>query len=54
FSLGFTDFRVRYLNDSAKIQMPAAQMTKLLEMREEILIELKKYYKEVLLDLQAR
>ena len=54
FSLGFTDFRVRYLNDSAKIQMPAAQMTKLLEMREEILTELKKYYKEVLLDLQAR
>lgn len=54
FSLGFTDFRVRYLNDSAKIQMPAAQMTKLLEMREKILIELKKYYKEVLLDLQAR
>lgn len=54
FSLGFTDFRVRYLNGSAKIQMPAAQMTKLLEMREEILIELKKYYKEVLLDLQAR
>ena len=54
FALGFTDFRVRYLNDSAKIQMPAAQMTKLLEMREEILIELKKYYKEVLLDLQAR
>lgn len=54
FSLGFTDFRVRYLNGSAKLQLPATQMPKLLEKREEILAELKKYYKDVLLDLQSR
>lgn len=54
FSLGFTDFRVRLLGNAARIQVPSSQMARLLEKREEILSKLKKYYKDVLLDLQSR
>ncbi len=54
FSLGFSDFRVRRMGDAAKIQVPAAQMDMLLENRERITAELKKYYAAVLLDLEAR
>ena len=54
FSLGFTDFRVRRFADSARIQLKADQMEKLLENRERILETLKKDYKAVLLDLEVR
>lgn len=54
FSLGLTDFRVRRMGDAAKIQVPAEQIGKLIESREIILKELKKYYSEVLLDLEVR
>lgn len=53
-SLGFTDFRVRMLGTAAKIQLPSAQLPKLLEHREKILNELKKYYTSVLLDMEVR
>lgn len=53
-SLGFTDFRVRMLGTAAKIQLPSAQLPKLLEHREKILKELKKYYTSVLLDMEVR
>ncbi len=53
-SLGFTDFRVRMLGTAAKIQLPSAQLSKLLEHREKILKELKKYYTSVLLDMEVR
>ncbi|MDO4269226.1 MAG: ATP-dependent sacrificial sulfur transferase LarE [Eubacteriales bacterium] len=54
FSLGFTDFRVRSQDGNAKIQLPEDQMENLLNHRREILRELKRYYKSVVLDLTAR
>ncbi len=54
FSLGFTDFRIRMMGDTAKIQLPEAQLGLLLENRAGIIAELKKYYRSVLLDLEVR
>lgn len=54
FSLGFTDFRVRMMGSSAKLQVPAAQIGRVLELREQITAELKKSYDSVLLDLEVR
>ena len=52
--LGFTDFRVRMVGRSAKIQLPAAQMPGLLEHRQEILQRLGPDYDGVWLDLEGR
>ena len=54
FSLGFTDFRIRLFHGAARIQLPAEQMAKMTEMREEIYRKLKPYFKAVLLDLETR
>lgn len=54
FSLGFTDFRVRMREGTARLQLREEQLPRLLERREEILTELKKYYKAVVLDLEVR
>lgn len=54
FSLGFTDFRVRLLDGCARIQVPEQAMPLLLSRRGEITETLKRYYKSVLLDLEAR
>lgn len=54
FSLGFTDFRVRSLGDTAKLQIPTSQIDIVMEKRCEIVNELKRYYKSVLLDMEAR
>lgn len=54
FSLGLKDFRVRMLGGAAKIQVADAQIGKIIEYREIILTELKKYYSSVLLDLEVR
>lgn len=54
FALGFTDFRVRVLDDAARIQLPAAQMASALERREAILEQLSPHWRAVLLDLEAR
>lgn len=54
FSLGVKDFRVRRMGDTAKIQVPTDQISKIVENRDIILIELKKYYASVLLDLEVR
>ena len=54
FGLGFTDFRVRMAGSTARLQFPDSQMSRVLERREEILKELKKYYTAVLLDLETR
>ena len=51
---GFTDFRVRMVGRSAKIQLPAAQMPGLLEHRQEILQRLGPDYDGVWLDLEGR
>lgn len=54
FRLGFTDFRVRMLGDMARLQVPADQFGKVLEQKERIIDELKKYYSSILLDLEER
>ena len=54
FSLGFTDFRVRRMGDTAKIQVSSGQIRKVIENREKITKELKKHYSSVLLDLEVR
>lgn len=53
-SLGFTDFRVRSLGNTAKLQLPADQLEKLLAHRLAIVKQLKTLYTDVLLDLEAR
>ena len=57
FSLGFTDFRVRMAGQdgmTAKLQFPAGQMAKALELRREITEKLGKDYDAVVMDLEAR
>ena len=54
FSLGFTDFRVRWQNGHARLQLPEDQLYLLLEKREEILTRPKKYYKSIVLELEVR
>lgn len=54
FKMGFTDFRVRMLNDMARLQLPGAQMARALEMRMSICEALKPYFRDVLLDLKDR
>lgn len=54
FSLGFTDFRVRSMGDAARLQVPAAQLERLIYHRTGIVRELKKRYSSVLLDLEVR
>lgn len=52
--LGFVDFRIRLMGDSARIQIPEDQIPLLLHNREAILTELKQYYSAALLDLEVR
>lgn len=54
FALGFSDLRVRLLEENAKIQLPARQMAVALERRQEILTAIKPYFASVLLDLEER
>jgi len=54
FSLGFRNFRVRMMGTTAKIQLPEAQLERLLQYREQILTELKQSYSAVLLDMEVR
>ena len=54
FDLGFTDFRVRKVGDTAKLQVPEGQLAKVIEKRNEILAGLKPCYRNVTLDLEAR
>ena len=51
---GFRDFRVRTTADGAKIQIREEQLPLLLEKRDEVNRELKKYYACVTLDLEVR
>ena len=54
FLLGFRDFRVRLSNGMAKLQVREEDLPKVLEMRKEIQQELRKYYKDTVLDLVCR
>ena len=53
-SLGLRDFRVRSHENTARLQVTAEDLPKVLQNREIILAELKKYYYTVLLDLEVR
>lgn len=54
FQLGFTDFRVRLLGDAARIQVPADQMEKAVQLHDTIIKELEADFSAVLLDLKGR
>lgn len=54
FSIGLTDFRVRLIGECARLQVPVKQISLVLDKRQDILVELKKYYSAVLLDLEVR
>lgn len=54
FSLGFVDFRVRTVGDTAKIQIRKEQIPLIVSHRKEILKKLSKDYKTVCLDLETR
>ena len=53
-SLGFVDFRVRLVGESAKLQVRGEQLGLLMEKRSEILAGLKPLYSNILLDLEVR
>lgn len=53
-AMGFSDFRIRKTGDTAKIQLPEAQINHLIQNRSEIIDRLKKYYKNITLDLEVR
>lgn len=53
-NMGFSDFRIRYFEGSARLQLPEAQIPALLEKRAEVLAFLKQYYPAVLLDMEVR
>ena len=54
FFLGFTDFRVRILSGCARLQLPADQMNRAMELRCTILGELGALFDGIVLDLKAR
>ncbi len=54
FSLGFEDFRVRYLDGYARIQVRKSQLGKIVDNRDRIIDEFRKDYRGVLLDLETR
>ena len=53
-ALGLSDFRVRLLDGTARLQVPEAQMSLVLEHRRAVLEALKPRFSGVLLDLEAR
>jgi uncharacterized protein len=54
FALGFTDFRVRVLEEAAKLQFPQEQMREAVNCRAEIVKAIKPYFPAILLDLEGR
>lgn len=53
-SLGFSDFRIRVYADAARLQLPADQMMKAVEMRSDIRKAVEKYFSVVMMDLKDR
>ncbi|NLG92554.1 MAG: ATP-dependent sacrificial sulfur transferase LarE [Clostridiales bacterium] len=54
FSMGFTDFRVRYFHGAAKLQLPESQFSMALSKKDELTRELSRWFDGVLLDLTPR
>lgn len=54
FNMGFSDFRIRLSGNVAKIQVIDKDMNKIIKLRKEIVLKLKEYFGEILLDLEER
>lgn len=54
FSLGFSDFRVRVLENMARLQLKSEQIQQGIEKREEIIQRIKPYFETILLDMETR
>lgn len=54
FGLGFSDLRVRLFGDAARLQLPADQLARAVERREDVRRALSPYFETVLLDLKER
>ncbi|SHH94294.1 uncharacterized protein SAMN02745823_01567 [Sporobacter termitidis DSM 10068] len=52
--LGFSDFRIRYLDGSAKIQIPESQFKMIVDKRKKIIDAVSPYFEHVLVDLMPR
>ena len=52
--LGFSDFRIRLFHDSARVQLPEAQMGRFIAAGKAVNDVLKPYFDIVLLDMQSR
>lgn len=52
-SMGFKDFRIRYMDGAARIQLTEEDLLKALNCREEIIQRLSPFYNSVLLDLST-
>jgi uncharacterized protein len=52
--LGFSDFRIRYLDGAAKLQIPEGQFKLLADKRKKVLDAVSPYFDHVLLDLTPR
>ena len=52
--LGFSDFRVRMVGNTAKLQVKEGQVGLVMKYRKEILEHLRQYYAAVVLDLETR
>lgn len=53
-TMGFTDFRLRYMGDVARLQIPASQFKMAFELKDRIISTLKPLFQSVLLDLTPR
>ena len=53
-ALGFRDFRIRSMGDMAKIQIRAVDLPLIVSYHQQILLDLKKYYASVVLDMEVR
>lgn len=53
-NLGFKNFRVRKIDDVAKIEVTGKDFEKIISFRKEIVDEFKKFYREVTLNLEVR
>ena len=52
--MGFSDFRVRKRGDAGLLQIPECQMMSVIKMREEIMLGVRPYFKDLILDLNGR
>lgn len=54
FSMGFSNLRVRVIQNVAKLQLPASQMKQAVQQHEEIVQALSPWFGDVLLDMKSR